>query len=238
MTTLRVLAGSISSSTTPIATAPVDATGDALVLDGQTLVQGLTLVFRRCGQGTLVQDADGGLGAHDGDLGIGPRVDGGGAERAGVHGDVGAAVDLAGHDRHAGNGGFGERVEQLGAAAHDAFPFHAHTGEVAGHVHDHDERDAECVAQPDETSRLLGALRVQAATQAERVVGDDTDGAATETSEAGDDAAGVIALQLLETRLALDVVEKFVNDRADVVGALRRLGMSARRSVSPCAAAA
>ena len=71
-----------------------------------------------------------------------------------------------------------ERVQQLGAAAHHAAPLLVDTGQVAGHVDDDDQRNAERVAQPHETCCLLGAFGVQAAAEAQRVVGEHADGAA------------------------------------------------------------
>src|SRR5574340_534612 len=60
---------------------PADATGNGLVFGGEAVVQRITLVVRGGGEGPLVQDADGGLRAHDGDLGARPRVHRGGTER-------------------------------------------------------------------------------------------------------------------------------------------------------------
>src|SRR5215212_7570504 len=73
----------------------IHTAGDPFVLGGKLLVQGLALVFRRSGQLPLVQDADCGLGAHHGDLRIRPREHLRRIERARVHRDVGAAVNLS-----------------------------------------------------------------------------------------------------------------------------------------------
>ena len=94
-------------------------------------------------------------------------------ERARVHRDVGAAVRLAGHQRHPRHGGLGERVQQLGAAADHAVPLLADAGQVAGHVHDDHQRHAERVAHPHEPGGLLRRRRVEAAAEPQRVVGDD-----------------------------------------------------------------
>ncbi|CAB4918863.1 unannotated protein [freshwater metagenome] len=188
------------------------------MLDGEAVVQCLSLFFRCGGERLLVQDADGRLRAHHGDLGAGPGVDRGGTKRAGVHGDVRAAIDLASDQRDAGNGGLGERVQQLRSAANDAFPFHADAWQVARYVDDHDERYTEGVAEANETGCLLGTFGVQAAAESDGVVGDHADGAATDAAETDDDAASPAALELLERRFAFDVVEQFVNDRVHVVG--------------------
>ena len=62
---------------------PVDAAGDPLVLGGQLRVQRLALAGRGRGELLAVQDADGGLGAHHGDLGARPGEHRGGAQRRG-----------------------------------------------------------------------------------------------------------------------------------------------------------
>ena len=89
-----------------------------------------------------------------------------------VHRDVRAAVGLAGHQRHPRHHGLGERVQQLGAAADHAVPLLADAGQVAGHVDHDDQRHAERVAHPHEARRLLRRGRVQAAAEPHRVVRD------------------------------------------------------------------
>ena len=54
------------------------------------------LLLGHLGEPLAVQDAHRGDGAHDGHLGVGQGEDSGGAERPAVHGDVRAAVGLAG----------------------------------------------------------------------------------------------------------------------------------------------
>src|SRR4029077_450795 len=127
------------------------ATGELFVLLGQLLVQRLTLVLGRGRKLLLVQDADGGLGAHHGDLGVRPGEHLRRAQRARVHRDVSTAVDLPGDQRDPRNRALAERVQQLGAAAQHTAPLLVHTVQVtrpADHVRD---RNAERVAQPRET---------------------------------------------------------------------------------------
>ena len=135
---VRVAAGSMTSSTTPISTAlstppairSCSAASSASTCGARS--SGATSAsLRRCRMRTAA------TGAHHGDLGARPGEHLGGAERAGVHRDVGAAVGLAGHQRDPRHDGLGERVQQLRAAAHDAVPLLADAGQVAGHV---DER--------------------------------------------------------------------------------------------------
>ncbi len=120
-----------------------------------------------------------------------------------------------------GNGGLAERVQQLGAAAHHAAPLLVDTGQVAGHVDDDDQRDAERVAQPHETCCLLGAFGVQAAAEAQRVVGEHADGAPGQPAETDHDRRRPLGLELLERGV---VVEQRLDERVHVVGASRRLG--------------
>ena len=143
----------------------VHAAGDPLVLGGQFLVQRLAFGLGCGGQLLLVQDADGGLGAHHGDLGVRPGEHLRRAQRPGVHRDVGAAVDLAGHQRDAGNRGLTEGVQQLRAAADHAAPLLVDAGQVARHVDD--RRPAGCRTHrtgarnglPSRRSRSSGSRR-------------------------------------------------------------------------------
>ena len=195
---------------------PGQPAGELLVLDRQLLLDLAAHVGRHLGQPAAVQDAHRGHRAHDGHLGARPGEHPGRAERAGVHRDVGAAVGLAGHQRHPRHGRLGEGVQQLGAAAYDAVPLLADAGQVAGHVDDDDHRHAERVAHPHEPRRLLRRRRVQAAAEPQRVVGDDADGAAAEPAQRGGDVRRPLRVQL--ERAAL--VEQVLDDRVHVVGAL------------------
>ena len=87
------------------------------VLDGVLVGQAPALLAgsARRRQRPPVHDADGLLGAHDPELGAGPREVEIRAEVLGVHRDVGAAERLAQHDREARHGRLGERVQQLRA---------------------------------------------------------------------------------------------------------------------------
>src|SRR5262249_38717464 len=91
----------------------------------------------------LVQDVDGTLGAHDGQLGTGPRHVVVGADVLGAHDVVRAAVGLARDHGDLGHGGFAVRVEQLGAVLDDAAPFLLRAGEKSGHILEGDERNIE-----------------------------------------------------------------------------------------------
>ena len=87
-------------------------------------------------------------------------------------------------------------MQELGAAAYDALPLLRDAGQVAGHVDQNDERDAEGVAHAHEARRLLGGRRVEAAAEPQRVVGDDADGTATEPAERRGDVGRPALVQL------------------------------------------
>ena len=132
--------GAMISSTRPSSTArptPPDSTSWAAASSASSAG---ALLLRDRGELPPLQHPHRRDRAHDGDLGARPGEDPRGVERAGVHRDVGAAVGLAGHDGHPRHRGLGERVQQLGAAAYDAVPLLGDTGQIAGHVDEHDER--------------------------------------------------------------------------------------------------
>src|SRR3990170_3826556 len=81
-----------------------------------------------------VDDVDRALGTHHRDLGGRPGEGHVGADAAGVHDDIGAAVRLASDDGDAGYGRFAVGVQQLGAVADDPAVFLVHAGEESGHV--------------------------------------------------------------------------------------------------------
>src|SRR5206468_12876504 len=117
-------------------------------------------------------------------------------EGARVHRDVGTAVRLSRDDGDTGNGRLGECVQQLRPAPYDAVPFLADAGQIPRHVDDHDQWKTEGVTHAHEPGRLLAAARVETTTQVQRVVGDDTDGAAAETANGRADARRPPRVQL------------------------------------------
>ncbi len=129
-------------------------------------------------------------------------------ERAGVHRDVGAAVGLARDQRDARHDGLAERVQQLRPASYDTVPLLADAGQVAGHVDQHDERHAERVAHPHEPGAFSALKRVEAAAEAQRVVGDDADRATTEAAQGGDDVRRPLRVQLDDGALVEEPVRR------------------------------
>ena len=156
------------------------------------------------GELSLVQDLDGGDGAHDVDGRTGPGQDRVGAQAARAHGDERSAEALAQHHGEARHDGRGVGVQELGAAAYDRLVLLLDAGQVAGHVDQEDQRDAVGVAPLHEASGLVTAGRVEAAGQAHRVVGDDADRPSGEPAQAGDDVGGPTRLQLDEGPLVQD----------------------------------
>jgi hypothetical protein len=110
-------------------------------------------------------------------------------------------------------------VEQLGAAAHHAVPLLAEARQVPRHVHDHDQRHAECVAHPDEPGRLLRRRGVQAAAHPQRVVRHHADGAPGEAAQRRDDVRRPLVVQV-----HAGLVEQRPDQRLHVVGPVRLVG--------------
>ena len=191
------------------------------MLGGQLFVQGLPLMLGGRGQFLLVQDSHRGLRAHHGDLGVRPGEHLRRTEGSGVHRDVGPAVDLSGHQRHPRYRAFAEGVQKFRAAAHHTAPLLVHPGQVARHVDDHHQGDAERVAQSHEPGRLLGALGVQAAAEAQRIVGQHAHGAPGQPAQADHHGRGPLGLELLERAVG---VQQCLDQRMNVVGPARRLG--------------
>ena len=103
-----------------------------------------------CGDRPALDDRDGLMGAHDPDRGSRPGEREVGAEPARVHDDVGPAVGLTQHDRHARHGRARERLQQRCPVADDAGPLLLSAGEEARRVDQDDEREAQAVAEVDE----------------------------------------------------------------------------------------
>ena len=59
-------------------------------------------------------------------------------------------------------------------------------GQKSGHVDERDDRQAERVAEANETRRLVGRVNVETACADARLIGDDADGALVDAREAGD----------------------------------------------------
>jgi len=149
-------------------------------------------------------------------------------------------VSLAGHQRHPRHDRLAERVQQLGAAAHDAVPLltRLRAGNPARlPIHQTARRNASHIRT--KRAALLGRRRVEAAAQTQWVVRDDSHRAAGQPAQPGHDVGCPLRVQFDERAL----VQGALDEGVDVVGALRvvrqaaprgsRSGPTARRSNVP-----
>src|SRR3989337_3047357 len=92
--------------------------------------------------------------------------------------------------------------------------FRRGAGQKAWNVDEGDDRNRKTVAEAYEPRRLAAGVRIEHACQHHRLVGDEADGAALDTAEAGDDVFRKILLDLEEVTL----VGNFKDQLLDVVG--------------------
>ena len=137
-----------------------------------------------------------------------------------VHGDVGPAVGLVQYDVYLRHGGLGEGVEQLCAVADDAGLLLGDARQVARHVGEGDDGDAEGVAEAHEAGGLVAGIAVQHPGHVPRLVGDDAHRLAAQAGQADDDGLGEVGLQLHERAH----VEYAGDDFGDVVALVAVLG--------------
>ena len=141
----------------------------------------------------------------------------------GAHDAVGAAICLACDHRQLGHGRLAERIEQLGPVADDAAVLLRGARQESRHVDECDERDVECVAETDESSRLHGRVDVEGAGHHLWLVGDDPDRVPVEVGEPDHDVHPEEGLHFEEVAAVddhpdhvLDVVRLFRVVRDDV----------------------
>ena len=115
-----------------------------------------------------------------------------------AHDVVGPAVGLARDYRQLRHGRLGERVQQLRAVADDPSVLLVAAGQVARHVDEGDDRDAERVAEADEACRLDRSVDVDRAREHLRLVADDADDMAAEAAQPDDDVGREKRLHLEE----------------------------------------
>ena len=111
-------------------------------------------------------------------------------------------------------------MQQLGAATHHTAPFLVNAWQVTRHVDDDHQRYAERIAETNETRCLLGTFGVQAAAQAQRIVGQHTDGAAGQSAEADHHRRCPFGLELLERLVG---IQQRFHEGMYVIGATGRL---------------
>ena len=157
--------------------------------------------------------------AHHRDLRAGPGDVDIAAHVLGPHHAVGAAVGLAGDHGDLGDGGLAVGVEQLRSAPDDAVEFLLGAGQEAGNVDEHDDRDVEAVAGPNESGGLLRGVDVQAAGELGGLVGDNADRPTIDAAESDDDVLRVTGLHLEE----FVIVEDPGDDLVHVIRLVRRV---------------
>src|SRR5690606_8120126 len=113
----------------------------------------------------------------------------------GAHDVVGAAIGLAGDDRHLGHGRLGIGEEQLRTVFDDAVVFLCGAGKEAWHIDEGHDGDVEAIAKAHEARALDGACDVEAAGEHQRLVCDYANRPTIHPSEASYDVGGVVGLQ-------------------------------------------
>ena len=141
-----------------------------------------------------VEDFHRALLAHDGHLGPGPAEHAVRADVHAVHGDVGSAVGLVQDYVHLGHGGLGEGVQQLRAVADDAGLLLGDARQVARHVGEGDDGNAEGVAETHEAGGLIAGIAIQHAGHVAWLVGDDAHRLAAQPGQADDDGLREVGL--------------------------------------------
>src|SRR5512133_1618274 len=194
------------------------ATSDALMFGGQLRLELGAYIIGNLGQLAPVQDPYGGNWSHYRDLSTWPCEDPGSSERASIHGDIRAAVRLPSHQGDPRHHRFAEGMEQLGPPTYHAVPFLPDTGQIAGYVDDNDQRHPERVAHSDEPGSLLRAERIEAASEAQRVVGDHSDRASAEPPQRNGDVRSPPGVQLHCGAFVQQAIDQWMN----VIGTLRR----------------
>ncbi len=164
-----------------------------------------------------VQDIDGSLSAHDGNLRGRPSQVDVGAKVLGPHHVVGTAIGLAGDHRDQRNGRLRVGIDQLRPTPDDAAPLLVGPGQEARHVDKGQDRDVERIAGSHKARRLLRGGDVERAGELHRLVRDHSHGAALHPAEADQEVRGVQRLHLEE----LTVVEHLVDDLMHVIGDIR-----------------
>ena len=161
-----------------------------------------------------MQDADGPLGPHDGNLRGRPGQIDVGAEGLGPHHDVGAAVGLAGDDGQQRHGGLSVGINEFGAAADNAVVLLLDAGQETRGVDEGEHRNVKRVAGAYEPGGLLRCVDVEGAGIDHRLVGDDADRTTFNASESADDVGGEKFVDLQEGVF----VQHGRNDLVHVIG--------------------
>lgn len=180
-------------------------------------------------------NAGGSLGTHDRDLGHRPGEDSVVSEALSCHRNIRATVRFPHYQRDLGNGRLRDRVQYLGAVADNSAMFLIDSRQKTRYIRERDNRDIECVAEPDKPRRLIARVDIERRGEYRRLVGKYSNGSSGETRKPHDHVPCVVLMHLEE---GIDV-----EDRCDylayVVGAsllvghdLENLGRRAIRRVT------
>ena len=173
MTRGRVSEGMITSSTYPL---PAATYGFANVSSySRVSSSSLAAWSSAWASSSRKMMLDGALDAHDRDARRRPRQVDVAPDVLRAHDVVGAAVRLAGDDRHLGHRRLAVGVEQLGAVADDAAVLLGHAGQEAGHVLEGQQRHVEGIAHAHEPRRLVRGVDVQRAREHRGLLRHDAD---------------------------------------------------------------
>src|SRR5262245_23207933 len=93
----------------------------------------------------------------------------------------------------------------------DATMFLRHAREESGHIFERDDRNVECIAEPDEARRFQRGVTVEHPRQHRWLVRDNTDRMRTEVCKSANDIRGEIALHFVELAVVHDALDDIVH---------------------------
>ena len=166
---------------------------------------------------TSEYDFDCSLGAHDSNLGRGPRVVIVSVEVLRGHDIVGASVGLPGDEGNLGHCGFGICVEEFRTVLNNTSELLYSAGEESWHVGERDDGNLERVAESHKSRTLYRCIDVKAASENIRLIRDNAHYAPLDITETDYDVLGVLGHDLVEVVAVHDVL----NDLLHVVGLVR-----------------
>jgi len=154
------------------------------------------------------------LSSHNGDLSGGPSVVIVTVQVLGGHNVVSTSISLTGNEVDLGDGGLSIGEEKLCTVLDDTSELLDSSGEEPGHISECDKGDLESITETNEASSLNGSINIEATSENLRLVSNDTNNAALNLTEAGDDVLCILGHQLVEV-IAIDDV---LDDELHVVG--------------------
>ncbi len=167
-----------------------------------------------------IDDLDGAVGAHDGDLGGGPCEIDIRSDVLGTHDAVGPTVGLAENHGDLRDRRFGKGEKKLGSIADDPTVLLGGSGHETRDILEGDQRDIERIAEADESCALDGGVVVEHPGESLWLIGDDAGGSSVEAGKAHDEVGCEIGLDLEEAA----VVHHPCDHLAHIVGKVRVVG--------------